>query len=152
MPNPLALASVFAQPGYRRTDARRAIVGLIEARSGPFTAADLVADARGRGLRLGRATIFRTLESLSALGAIERVDLPAGGHAYVGCAPVHHHHLICTGCGRTTEIDDAGLRPLVQDVASSTGFTIDTHKLELFGRCPVCRASAATAAASVASA
>ena len=61
----------------------------------------------------------------------------------VGCEPVHHHHVICSRCGRTTEIDDAGLRPVVRDVARQTGFRVDDHRLELFGLCPACQAAPA---------
>ena len=98
----------------------------------------IVAEARSRRLGVGRATVFRTLEVFEELGVIERLDLPSGEHAYVGCEPVHHHHVVCSRCGRTTEIDDAGLRRVVRDVARRTGFRVDEHRLELFGVCPAC--------------
>lgn len=126
--------------GYRRTGARRSIADLIAARQGPFTAADLVADARSRRLRLGRATIFRTLDVLADLHAVERLDLPSGEHAYVACEPVdHHHHVICSDCGRSRDVDDAGWRSVVGDIERATGYRIDDHRLELFGLCPACR-------------
>jgi Fur family ferric uptake transcriptional regulator len=105
---------------------------------GHFTAAELVTAARGRRLGVGRATVFRTLEVLEELGAVERLDLPNGEHAYVGCEPAHHHHVVCSRCGRTSEIDDAGLRSVVRDVAEQTGYRVDEHRLELFGLCPAC--------------
>jgi Fur family ferric uptake transcriptional regulator len=111
---------------------------LIADQDGHFTAADLVTAARGRRLGVGRATVFRTLDVLAELGAVERLDLPSGEHAYVGCDPAHHHHVVCSRCGRSTEIDDAGLRSVVGDVARQTGYRIDTHRLELFGLCPTC--------------
>jgi len=129
--------------GYRRTAPRRLVTELIGGRSGHFTAADLAADARAQGLRLGRATIFRTLEVLLEVGVIERIDLPSGSHAYVGCAPRHHHHAVCSGCGTVVDFDDRQLASLVEEVAMRTGFQIDSHRLELFGRCPACRAAAA---------
>ena len=73
--------------GFRLTEPRRAVARLIADQPGHFTSADLVADARSRRLGIGRATIFRTLEVLSELGVVERLDLPSGEHAYVGCAP-----------------------------------------------------------------
>ena len=126
--------------GYRRTGARRSIADLIAARQGPFTAADLVADARSRRLRLGRATIFRTLDVLADLHAVERLDLPSGEHAYVACEPVdHHHHVICSDCGRSRDVDDTGWGSVVGDIERATGYRIDDHRLELFGLCPACR-------------
>jgi Fur family ferric uptake transcriptional regulator len=100
-----------------------------------------VAAARGRRLGVGRATVFRTLEALDELGAIERIDLPNGGHAYVGCEPAHHHHVVCSRCGRTNEIRDTDLQRVVRRVARQTGYRVDEHRLELFGLCPACQAS-----------
>jgi Fur family ferric uptake transcriptional regulator len=133
--------SALDRAGYRLTEPRRSLAALIADKDGHFTAAELVAEARVRRLGVGRATVFRTLEVLEGIGAIERLDLPTGEHAYVGCEPLHHHHVICSRCGRTDEIDDTGLRTVVREVARQTGFRVDDHRLELFGLCPTCLAS-----------
>jgi Fur family transcriptional regulator, ferric uptake regulator len=132
--------AALGQAGYRATAARRAVVDLITRRDGHFTAADLVDDADRRGLRIGRATIFRTLDVLTELRAVERLDLPTGDHAYVACEPAHHHHVVCSRCGRSSDADDAGLRAVVRDIERQTGYRIDEHRLELFGQCPDCLA------------
>lgn len=130
--------------GYRLTEPRRALAQLIADRTGHFAAADLVRESRVRRLGIGRATIFRTLDVLTGLGVVERLDLPSGEHAYVGCAPTHHHHVVCSNCGRTAEIADAGLRTVVREVARQTGFRVEDHRLELFGLCPACQAAEPT--------
>jgi Fur family ferric uptake transcriptional regulator len=134
--------TALERAGYRMTQPRRAVAQLIADQGGHFSAADLVAAAQARKLGIGRATIFRALDTLSELGVVERIDLPSGDHAYVGCAPTHHHHVVCSRCGRTSEIDDAGLRSVVRDVARRTGYRVDEHRLELFGLCPACLAAA----------
>ena len=140
MSDPTPIVAALDRAGYRLTQPRRSIAALIGDQDGHFTAAELVADARVRHLGVGRATVFRTLELLERIGAVERLDLPSGEHAYVGCEPAHHHHVICSRCGRTSEIDDAGLRPVVSEVARQTGYRVDEHRLELFGLCPACLA------------
>jgi Fe2+ or Zn2+ uptake regulation protein len=132
------LLSALDHAGYRVTAPRRAVTELIADRSGHFTAADLVADARARRLGIGRATIFRALDLFEDLGVVERLDLPTGEHAYVPCEPIHHHHVICTRCGRTDDVDDAGIQAVTAEIGRRTGFQIDTHRLELFGLCPAC--------------
>jgi Fe2+ or Zn2+ uptake regulation protein len=139
MTAPTAVQTALDDAGYRLTEARRSIADLIAARDGHFTAADLVADARKRRLGIGRATIFRTLDVLADLHAVERLDLPTGEHAYVACEPVHHHHVICSNCGASRDVDDAGWRAVVSEIEERTGYRIDDHRLELFGRCPDCR-------------
>ena len=141
MMRPADLGAALDDAGYRMTDARRSIAELIAGRRGHFTAADLVAEARQRRLGVGRATIFRTLDVLTELRAVERLDLPNGEHAYVACEPAHHHHVICSSCGRSRDVDDAGWRAVVRDIELRTGYRIDDHRLELFGHCPSCRAA-----------
>ena len=142
MTAPTVLQTALDEAGYRRTGARRSVAALIAARKGPFTAADLVADARARRLRIGRATVFRTLDVLADLHAVERIDLPTGEHAYVACEPAHHHHVVCSSCGATRDVDDAGWRSVVRDIQKRTGYRIDDHRLELFGVCADCRRKA----------
>ncbi len=139
MGDPAPLLAALDRAGHRVTAPRRAVAQLIADRDGHFTAADLAADARRRRVAVGRATIFRALELLLDLRAVERLDLPTGEHAYVGCEPAHHHHVVCSRCGRTSEIGDAGLRTFVDEVGARTGYAIDAHRLELFGLCPACR-------------
>lgn len=132
------IETALDRAGYRLTEPRRSLAALIADREGHFTAAELVTAARSRRLGVGRATVFRTLEVLAELGVVERLDLPSGEHAYVGCEPAHHHHVVCSRCGRTSEIDDAGLRSMMRVVERKTGFRVDKHRLELFGLCPAC--------------
>lgn len=140
MSDPTPFVAALDRAGYRLTEPRLSLATLVADQDGHFTSAEIVAEARSRHLGVGRATVFRTLEVFEELGVIERLDLPSGEHAYVGCDPVHHHHVICSSCGRTTEIDDTGLRGVVRDVARQTGFRVDGHRLELFGLCPACLA------------
>jgi Fe2+ or Zn2+ uptake regulation protein len=136
--DPQPFVAALDGAGHRVTEPRRAVARLIAGRAGHFTAADLVADARGSHLGIGRATVFRALDLFAELGVVERLDLPSGDHAYVTCEPAHHHHVICSNCGRTADVDDAGLQAVTSQIARRTGFRIDTHRLEMFGLCPDC--------------
>ena len=133
------LVTALEGAGQRITSPRRTVAGLISTRRGHFTAADLVADARASRLGIGRATIFRALDLFESLGAVERLDLPNGEHAYVACEPAqHHHHVVCSRCGRSQEVDDPGFDTVVRSIGRRTGYRIDSHRLELFGLCPAC--------------
>lgn len=126
--------------GYRLTEPRRAVAELVAARDGHFTANDLIADARALDLGIGRATIFRALDLFTELEVLERIDLPSGDHAYVPCEPqAHHHHIVCELCGAVTEVEDLGLGAAIDQIQRSTGWHVETHRLELYGLCPDCR-------------
>jgi Fe2+ or Zn2+ uptake regulation protein len=139
-PNPIARA--LDDAGYRLTEPRLAVAELIATQDGHFTASDLAAVAKDRRLGVSRATLFRALELMVELGIVERLDLPSGDHAYVSCARSHHHHVVCSRCGRTAEVDDSGLNDAVREIERSSGFRIDGHRLELFGLCRRCQARA----------
>jgi Fur family ferric uptake transcriptional regulator len=137
------LLAAITDAGYRLTLPRRAVAELVTGRTGHFTAAELLDEAKHRRLRLGRATLFRNLELFTELGALERLDLPTGEHAYVACEPEqHHHHVVCRSCGRSVEVEDSGLQSVVSEIARRSGYSIDTHRLELFGTCAQCGAAA----------
>ena len=132
------LLAALDRAGYRLTGPRRAVAELIVAREGHFSAADLMADARARRLGIGRATIFRALDLFTELNVLERLDLLSGEHAYVPCEPAgHHHHIVCSACGRVTEIEEVGLA--LEEIQRRTGWQVESHRLELYGRCPRCR-------------
>ncbi len=130
--------TALVRAGYRLTGPRRTVADLIAAADGPFTAADLAAEAATRRQPIGRATIFRALEVFTDLGLVERLDLPSGAHAYVPCDARHHHHAVCGRCGRSAPVDDDGIDALLEAVAGRTGFRIDGHRLEVYGTCPDC--------------
>jgi Fur family ferric uptake transcriptional regulator len=141
------LLAILGRAGYRLTEPRRLLATLIAEQTGHFTAADLARSARAGEIAVGRATIFRTLELLGELEAIERIDLPTGEHAYVLCEPVHHHHAVCTECHRTVDVVDAELHAAIREAARRAGFTADAHRVELYGRCAECAGRTATSGA-----
>ena len=140
-----AIVEAFEQAGHRRTAPRRALAELIASSGGHFTADELLTESRRRRLGVTRATVFRSLDVLSDLGLVERLDLPTGTHAFVACEPEHHHHVVCSSCGRSTPVDDAGIERLAEAIGRSTGYQVETHRLELFGRCPGCQSTAPSA-------
>jgi Fur family transcriptional regulator, ferric uptake regulator len=134
-----AIMGALEDAGYRLTAPRRTVAELIGRRRGHFTADELLSESRRRHLRVTRATVFRSLDVLAELGLIERLDLPSGEHAFVACETTHHHHLVCSSCGRSTEVDDDGLEGVAAAIARRSGYRVDSHRLELFGLCPACQ-------------
>ena len=132
--------------GFHLTAARRAVAEMVAERAGRFSADDLVQEARRTRRGVGRATVFRSLALFEELGLVESMHLPTGEHAYVACEPAHHHHLVCERCGRSIEVGDMGIAPIARALEEQTGFLVDSHRIEFFGLCPVCRATQAPAA------
>jgi Fur family transcriptional regulator, ferric uptake regulator len=142
MPDISAWIAALERAGYFVTLPRQLVAELVVDQDGHFTASELLLDARRRRLKVGRATVFRALEVFDQLGLVERIDLPDRGHAYVVCQPAHHHHVVCTRCGRSSGVADLGIAAVARAVEAETGFEVDSHRIELYGLCPVCRLEA----------
>lgn len=93
-------------------------------------------EIRARCPGVGMVTVYRTLELLSELGLVRRLDL--GGGPRWELAEDHHHHLVCEGCGDVTEFDLCPLDPGLLDLPD-LGFEVRSHSVEVYGRCSVCQ-------------
>ena len=84
--------------------------------------------------------MYRTLQSLSDIDAVDVLHMSSGESLYRACATeTHHHHLVCTECGRTVEIDGGPVERWAREVAHKHGFTLTGHTAEVFGLCNECR-------------
>ncbi|HZS76410.1 MAG TPA: transcriptional repressor [Ktedonobacteraceae bacterium] len=137
------IREAFAETSQRNTRPRRIIAErLIElARSGAhFTVDDLWQTLRQEEPRLGRATVYRSVEMLVNMGILDRVEFADGTHHYRVCGGGgHHHHLTCTQCHRVVEVDVCLPKEQIDFIGKQANFAIEGHSLTLFGRCGKCR-------------
>ena len=133
------LNNVLRDNGYRLTSARRVILEALVGHSAPVSADGLVELVRsGTDPGIGRMTIYRTLDLLSQLRLIRAVHQGSGAAHYV-LMDDGHHHLTCTGCGATIEVNEWDVKPLEQLVGERFKFHVTGHLLEFYGRCETCQ-------------
>jgi Fur family ferric uptake transcriptional regulator len=142
----LAAADRLTAAGERVTRQRLLVANALAASGRQLTADQLYRSLRRRVPGIGRATVFRTLETLVEAGVARRLELDGHVYAYVACLPAHHHHLACTRCGRVEEIDEAYVTPITRRLAADMGFEIDDARLDFYGRCATCLAEDAATA------
>ncbi|HEY9680240.1 MAG TPA: Fur family transcriptional regulator [Oculatellaceae cyanobacterium] len=88
----------------------------------------------------GLTTVYRSLESLVAMGLVQAVDLGDGERRYELIEPgEHHHHIICDHCRSSIHLDQCLVEELENAIASKYGYDVRSHILEIFGRCPECK-------------
>ena len=125
---------------YRITPSRLAVVTAVLHRRGHFSVDDILSQVP----EVGRATVFRTIKLLSEIGILCRILLEDGSLRYrVSRRQDHHHHLVCVSCASVQELDACIAPDVLDDLARTTGYEIEGHWLEFFGRCAACRNSAA---------
>ena len=127
--------------GYRRGGARRAGVELLGRQTCAVTARDIDDALRGDGRSVGRASVYRTLEQLHALGLVSRLEVGQGIARFEPVLPSgeHHHHMVCDDCGTVLPFEDAGLERSIEQLARRLDFEVAEHDVVLRGRCG-CRA------------
>lgn len=107
---------------------------------------DIESQLRTRGDRIGKATIYRTLEMLVKSGLVAEHDFGEGFKRYehlFGQAHVREH-LICTECGKVKAFDSVELQRVHQEVAQRQGFLPARYRLAIYGICKVCQEAGRT--------
>ncbi len=131
-----SLARSLEARGHRITPSRLGVIAAVLGQSGHFTVDDVLQGCRPG---IGRATVFRTMRLLAEMGVVCRVLLEDGSLHYRLSRRGHHHHLVCVGCGSVQDLDECALGGLVRELSRASGYAIEGHWLEFFGRCASCR-------------
>lgn len=88
----------------------------------------------------GLTTVYRSLESLVALGLVQGVDFGDGERRYEMVKPgEHHHHLVCEKCRDSVHLDQCLVQQLEESIQSKYKFEVRGHILEIFGLCENCQ-------------
>lgn len=129
------------QNGYRLTAARQSILDVLVSSAGHITADELAELVKQQNPKVGRMTIYRTLDLLSELGVVRPVYQGTGAAHYILMQNGHHHHLVCSRCARVIEFDDCLLAKLENTIGNRFNFQIQGHLVELYGLCPNCQST-----------
>jgi len=133
------LGRELAARGHKLTAPRRAVLDVIAGTCESLSPAEIYERGLRRYPRLGLVTVYRTLDILVEAGVLRRMHRDDGCHSYALVQAAHGHHLICSSCNQVVEFDGCDLDALFKRVARKTGFRIEGHWLEVFGRCPKCQ-------------
>ncbi len=90
-------------------------------------------------LRIGIATVYRTLSLLEESGIVTSLSFGAQGKKYELGAKEHHDHMICTECGTITEFLDEEIEKRQEKIAKEFGFLMKDHSMQIYGICHSCQ-------------
>jgi Fur family ferric uptake transcriptional regulator len=120
--------------GMRMTAERALLLRILDANP-HLDAEEIHRLARSERPTIGLATVYRTLNLLSELGAVRTSEL-GEDHRHYEVRREDHVHLICLGCGAVLDIaSPGGLR----DLGAREGFEVRQARLEITGYCANCR-------------
>lgn len=134
----------LSRAGHRRGGARRAVLELLDGERCALTAVEIEQAVRERGRAVSRASVYRVLEQLDALGMVARVETGQTMVRYerAGCAgSEHHHHLVCDACGTVMPFSDEALEQAISALSARVPLAVSEHEIVLRGECRDCAAA-----------
>ncbi|PRO66762.1 Fur family transcriptional regulator [Alkalicoccus urumqiensis] len=127
---------------YKLTPQREATVRvLLEHEDDHLSAEDVYMLVKEKYPEIGLATVYRTLELLTELKVVDKINFGDGVSRYdlrqEGAAHFHHH-LVCLECGAVDEIQEDLLGDVEDEVEKRWNFQIKDHRLTFHGICHRC--------------
>ncbi len=128
---------------YKLTPQREATVRvLLEHEDDHLSAEDVYMLVKEKYPEIGLATVYRTLELLTELKVVDKINFGDGVSRYdlrqEGAAHFHHH-LVCIECGSVDEIQEDLLEDVEKVVEDRWNFEIKDHRLTFHGICHRCK-------------
>jgi len=126
---------------YKLTPQREIILRLMADNSNRhLSAEDVYGLLREKGIEIGIATVYRTLDLLVELKIIHKVDFGDGRSRYEFTPQERHrhHHLICINCGVVIEAKEDLLNQLEEMIEQENNFKVLDHSVKFFGYCHQC--------------
>ena len=133
------VVAALRQHGYKLTPQRRVVIRAIASHQEHLTPTAIYEKVHRDYPDIGLVTIYRTLEILAKLKLICELHAGDSCRSYTISAPGHHHHLICSNCGKVVDFLGCELEDAQQKLSRRTGFRIDGHLLEFVGLCQACQ-------------
>ncbi len=138
--------TLLKQKGLKVTTQRVVILEALENRPDEhLTAEEIYECVREKNPDIGLATVYRTIQLLTELNLIDKLNLGDGLVRYEignkGCKETahHHHHLICLNCGNVFTFQGDLLETLEHRIEETMDFKVVDHEVKMFGYCKSCR-------------
>ncbi len=133
-------STYLARHGLRRTPERFAILKEIYKRSDHFDAEALYIHMKNSNYRVSRATVYNTLELLTACDLVKKHQFGKNLAQYEkSYGYKQHDHTICVHCGEVVEFCDPRIQQIKDMVGELLDFQITHHSLNLYGICKRCQ-------------
>jgi len=107
-----------------------------------LSAEELYQRVRREDPEIGFSTVYRTLHLIVSSGIAREREFQRGRKLYdrVIGEYGHHHHLICTRCGKIVEFQcPEMIEKWQEEIARHHGFILESHTHELYGVCATCQ-------------
>ena len=134
------LKETLQKEGLRYTQQRQEIWDELRSSNKHRDAEEIFFALRKRGLKISRATVYRTIDVLVKNKLIDKLDVGDGRARFeYNEKYCHHDHLICTRCGKIVEFYNDEIEELQNKIAKQYNFKLLNNSHQLFGICKDCQ-------------
>jgi Fur family transcriptional regulator, ferric uptake regulator len=134
----MSCLETLRRKGLKLTPQRRLIIDIIHEAHEHISAEEIIGYVQRRFTGVNKSTIYRTLDVLELAGCVYKTE--AKGHSiYHHAEEGHHHHLVCSKCGKTVECSENLFDPVEQSLIKHYGFSADFKHLVINGLCDSCK-------------
>jgi Fur family ferric uptake transcriptional regulator len=123
---------------FKKTPARLAISEFFFNAKLPVDVEQIIQHLRSKKLETNKVTVYRILDFMLKNQIIDRVEFGEGKYRYE-LKKNHHHHLICTNCGKIEDVEANVVEKLEKEIQEDKKFKVQSHSLEFFGLCFNCQ-------------
>jgi len=135
--------TTFKENEIKKTLARTAILDILKRVKKPIDVSEIIERLKSMKIKIDRVTVFRNINLLVKKELISKVEFNEGKYRYELSSLPHHHHLVCTKCGRINDIESNPLHKEIDKISETVNkiydFKIEEHKVEFFGKCKICK-------------
>lgn len=128
----------------RYTGQQRDLVQFVFSQHTHFDAEQLIDKMELAGLRVSRATVYRTLAKLVDAGLLRRLEMGPRTIFEHDYGYPQHEHLYCQQCGKMIEFQNAALEAVLRDVCRQQSFQYSGHSFHIRGTCCECNRARVT--------
>jgi len=146
------IQSVLTEKGFKQTRQRSLITQVFVEAEGHISLMELLGKVQEHQPSIGYATVYRTMKLFVELGLADEHHFGDGLARFeIAHGDEHHDHLICVDCSHIVEFEDVSIEERQTLIAEQHGFSVVSHKHEVYVRCndEKCPWRVANAAASV---
>jgi len=129
------LKEVLQKEGLRFTRQRLAVWTEIGISRKHRDADDIFISIRSKGVKVSRATVYRTIDVLVKNNLVRKLDVGDGKNRFESKIDEEHHdHMICLETGNIIEFYNSRLEQLQEKIALDNGYELVRHVHQLFVR------------------
>ena len=129
------LVDILHSEGLRYTKQRQAVWDEIRKSNEHRDAEEIYIKLKSNGVRVSRATVYRTIDVLVKNKLVRKMDVGEGRSLFEPRLDNRHHdHMICMDTGNIIEFFDEELENLQEKIAEKYGYKVIRHVHQLFVR------------------